>query len=217
MRVSSWLLVGVAALAMTAPVAARNPRLERLSLSSADMRSAAAGLLRQADLANVPPGWRSLSTTPDNGEPVCAWQNYSAYTLTGRAVGDFQPVKVGDAGFIGSSVDVYRSAADALGKFTVDLHPGTASCEGEALRKAFGATLKTVSARQLQISTLGEHAVGYEFVYAQAKRSPSRIFVDLIEFVRGRDVALLETTSFNKAGNTATRLSLARIIDGRLK
>jgi hypothetical protein len=97
----------------------------------------------------VRPGWRPLATVPDSDQLVCPWQNYSRYTPTGHGEADFQPTKIGNAGFVGSRVDVLATTRDAVGKFEVDTHPGTVACEAEALRKALGAQLKTVSARQL--------------------------------------------------------------------
>jgi hypothetical protein len=203
--------------AFASSAAARSPRLERLSLTPADTRLAKVALLRKADLANMAPGWLPLSTTPDNSAPVCSWQDYSRFTLTGRGEADFQPTKVGRAGFIGSSVDIYATSADALGKFTVDTHPGTVACEAEALRKALGPTLKTTSARRFAVASLGDHAVGYEFVYEQPKGTPKRIYIHILEFARGRGVGVLSTTDFNAPGDTGTRLALARLIDARLE
>jgi hypothetical protein len=125
-------------------------------------------------------------------------------------------VKVGRAGFIGSSVDILATSADALGKFTIDNHAGTAACEAEALRKAFGATLKTITARQLSRPSVGEHSAAYEFVYEQPAGTPRRIYVHIIEFVRARAVAVLSTTDFDGPGDMRTRTALARLIDKRL-
>jgi hypothetical protein len=214
------LLVGflfaVGALASTA--SARSPKLERLALTPPDMRLASAALLRKADFAGIKPGWSALQTTPDNSAPICPWQNYSKYTLTGRGEADFQPTKVGRAGFVGSTVDILATPADAIGKFTNDSHPGTAACEGEALRKALGGSkLKTISERQLASPSIGEHAVAYEFAYLQPAGTPKRIYIHVIEFVRGRAVGAVLTTDFDAPGAMATRLRLARLIDGRLK
>jgi hypothetical protein len=186
-------------------------------LTPSDTRLAKAALLRKADLANVAPGWLPLSTTPDNSAPVCSWQDYSGLTLTGRGEADFQPTKVGRAGFVGSSVDIFSTSSDALGKFTVDTHPGTVACDSEALRKALGPKLKTTGARRFAIPGLGDHAVGYEFVYEQPKGTPRRIYIHILEFARGRGVAVLSTTDFNGPGDTATRLELAHLIDQRLE
>jgi hypothetical protein len=212
-----FLVASVALVGFAISASAGTPKLERLALNRADMRLAAAALLRRADLAGVTPGWRPLSTVPDNSAPVCAWQNYSRYTLTGRGEADFQPAKLGHAGFVGSSVDIFATFRDALGKFTVDTHPGTATCEAEALRKAFGAGLTTISARELARPKLGDRAVAYEFVYEQASGTPKRIFIHIIEFVRGRGVGVLSTTDFDAPGDMATRLRLAGLIDTRLK
>ena len=198
-------------------VAARSPRLEHLALTPADNRLAAAAQVRKSDLAGIPPGWLPLSTSPDNAAPVCSWQNYARYTLTGRAEADFQPTRVGHAGFVGSSVDILATPADAIGKFTVDTHPGTAACEAEALRKAFGRSFKTTSARRLKLDNLGDHVVGYAFAYEQPNGTPKRIYVTIIEFVQGRGIATLSTTDFDSDGSMGTRLTLAHLIDNRLR
>ena len=215
--IGAIVVIGATLVALASPAAAQDPRLEHLALNKADMRRASGALLRQSDLSGVPPGWRPLVTVPDSDQLVCPWQNYSRYTLTGHGEADFQPTKIGNAGFFGSRVDVLATTRDAVGKFEVDTHPGTAACEAEALRKAFGGQLKTVSARQLASPNLGEHAVVYQFVYEQAKASPRTIYVTIIEFLRGRGVAVLNTTNFDAPGNETTRVALARLIDGRLK
>ena len=98
----------------------------------------------------------------------------------------------------------------------MDTHPGTAACEAEALRKAFGSSLNTTSARQLKLDNLGDHAVGYAFAYEQPNGTPKRIYVTNIEFVEGRGIATLSTTDFDTNGSMATRLMLAHLIDKRL-
>jgi len=215
--VGVFLVGSVALVVFVTSAVAGSPKLERLALTRADMRLASSALLRRSDLSGVKPGWLPLSTSPDSSEPVCPWQNYSRYTLTGRGEADFQPTKVGHAGFIGSSVDIFATPRDALGKFTVDTHPGTVSCEAEALRNALGARLTTSSARELASPKLGERAVAYEFAFEQPSGTPKRIFINIIEFVRGREVAVLSTTDFDAPGDMATRLRLAGLIDKRLK
>jgi hypothetical protein len=215
--VAVFLVTLLAVVVFVTSAAAGGPKLERLALTRADMRLASSALLRRGDLSGIAPGWLPLSTVPDNSAPVCAWQNYSPYTLTGRGEADFQPTTVGHAGFIGSSVDIFATPGDALGKFAVDTHPGTVTCEAEALRKALGAQLTTSSARELASPKLGERAVAYEFVYQQPSGTPRRIFINIIEFVRGRGVGVLSTTDFDVPGNVATRLRLASLIDQRLK
>jgi hypothetical protein len=215
-RVAVLIGGAVALVTIASPALARSPRLERVALAQADMRRASSALLRQGDLAHVPPGWRPLTTTPDDSAPVCPWQNYSSFTLTGRGQADFQATKLGGAGFVGSTIEILASEKDALGKFAVDTHPGTLSCESEALRKALGPGLTTVTARQTT-PKVGEHAVGYEFVYSQAKSTSKTIYVNMLEFVRGRAVAVLDTTNFDTPGSEQTRLGLARDIDRRLQ
>jgi hypothetical protein len=64
---------------------------------------------------------------------------------------------------------------------------------------------------------VGKRAVAHEFVYEQAKRSPKRIYVTIIEFLRGRGVGVLNTMNFDAPGDETKRVALARLIDGRLK
>jgi hypothetical protein len=208
------LLTALALGAIASPAFGRNPRLERLALAKADMHRASSALLRRSDLAHLPPGWRPLVTTPDGSGPICPWQDYSHFTLTGRAESDFQPTKVGDAGFIGSTIEIFSSPKDALGTFAVDIHPGTLACETKALRNALGAGLTTIMARESK-PAVGKHAVAYAFGYSQT-HDPKRIYVNILEFVRDRAVAILETTNFNTPGSGQTRLALARKIDARL-
>jgi hypothetical protein len=216
-RIVVALLGALFALAAIASSAfAQGPRLERVALSRADMHRASAALLRLVDLAGVPPGWRPLTTAPDNFGPICPWQDYSRFTLTGRGESDFQPTKVGGAGFVGSRIEILASESDALGKFAVDTHAGTLACESKALRNGLGTGLTTVSARQTA-PAVGEHAVAYEFVYSLQHGTPKRIYVNVIEFVRGRGVAVLDTTNFDTPGSEQTRLALVRDLDGRLR
>ena len=100
------VVIGAALFALASPAAARDPRLEHLALNKADMRRASGALLRQSELSGVRSGWRPLATVPDSDQLVCPWQNYSRYTPTGHGEADFQPTKIGNAGFVGSRVDV---------------------------------------------------------------------------------------------------------------
>ena len=84
-------------------------------------------------------------------------------------------------------------------------------------RKALGVKLKTVSARQLPSPNVGKRAVAYEFAYKQTKRSPKRIYLTIIEFLRGRGVAVLNTVNVDAPVDEAARVALAQLIDGRLK
>ena len=86
---------------------------------------------------------------------------------------------------------------------------------GRGASASVGSQLKTASARRLP-AQLGDHTAEYEYIYSQPKRTPARIYVDIVEFVRGRAIGLLETTNFNRPGSPAERLRLARLIEGRL-
>ncbi len=128
--------------------------------------------------------------------------------MTGRAVSQF-----GHTGAqLQSSVQVFATHAHAVGDFTVDTREGTARCEGEQLRKAIGQGAQLLSSRQIQAPKVGERAIAFRWVI---KVGVSTIYLDAIEFVRGRAVAGVFALN---VGRVLTGLdALARSMDVRLQ
>jgi hypothetical protein len=209
------LLVVVAALALTATASARNPRLEQLALEKADMQLAKNALLRAADLGS---GWTTQpSKAADESPPDCPGQNYAKFTITGQAQTQF--TKLGAS--VLSRVEIYKSRADARGDFAVDTKPGTASCEGAAVRKqiakeATGVAVTLISAKQLPGPKVGQRAIAFEIVLNMRRAGKDlRVYVDLIGFLRDRAAASVVIVAPGAApkGNAV----LAKAVDARLQ
>ncbi len=174
-------------LALAPTAAARNPRLEHLALRQSDMEFAKNAVLRNSDLAT---GWTTRATEPDDtSPPECPGQDYSRFTITGQA--QTQSRKAGAS--IVSRVEVYRTRAEALGDFAVDARPGTAACEGAAIRKewsAHGIATRLISAGRLPAPKVGQRSIAFRIVLEVTReRRKVRINIDLIGFVRDRVAA----------------------------
>jgi hypothetical protein len=178
-KLASVVVVLLCSLALAATAAARDPRLEKVALRASDGRLAQKGLVRLTDLAS---GWQGGPVSRDaGGSPDCPWQDYSAYTMTGRAISEFRQA----GAQLMSSVQVFTSHAQALGDYGVDTRNGTAKCEGEQLRKAFGPNAKLVSAGEIRAPDVGERATAFRWVI---KLGSNTIYLEAIEFVRGRAI-----------------------------
>ena len=210
------LLVTVAAaLALAAPAAARNPRLEQLALRPADMHTAKSALLRAGDLGS---GWLAqASKADDSAPPDCPGQDYSKFTITGQAQSQF--TKLGAS--VLSRVEVYEDTRQARADFAVDERPGTAACEGEAIRRevakgAAGLKVSLVSARQLPGPKVGQRSLAFRIVLdLRGSGKDLKVYVDLIGFVRDRVGAsvVVVAPGVPPAGNVL----LAKLVDTRLQ
>jgi hypothetical protein len=208
------LLAFAAALVLVAGASARNPRLERLALNPTDVQFASSALLRAADLGS---GWAPHPSKPDESSPPdCAMQDYSKFTITGQAQSQF--TKLGAS--VLSRVEIYKSHRQALDDFAVDERPGTAGCEGAAVRKqvakgAAGIKVTLVSAKQLPPPQVGERSVAFRIVLnLRHSGKDLRVYVDLIGFMRARAAAsvVVVAPGFAPKGNVV----LAKLIDARL-
>lgn len=211
----SLLLALVGILATAGPAAARNPRLEHLALRPADMALAKRAVVQKAELGTQ---WHQVATASgDEAAPDCPWQNYSRYTITGQSETHFE----NRGAAVHSRVELYPSHAQALGDFGVDARPGTAACEGKAIRKqvAKGSpSLKVslVSAKQVPGPKVGDRSIEYKIELAlKAPTGTVHLYVDLIGFVRGRAAASVVVVSPIRplAGGN----ELASLVDGRLQ
>jgi hypothetical protein len=184
----------------------RSPRLEQLAPRAADVRLARKALIRAADLTA---GWKGGVAKGGNDEaPDCAWQDFSAFTITGEAESDF-----GRSGArLISQAQVFARRADAVGDFRVDTRQGTAECEGRVFAKALGDAVKLVSARPLAAPNVGDRAAAYRFVL---RSGSTLIYFHVIEFVRGRTLAGI--AAFSVGASIEGLESLARLMDVRLQ
>ena len=212
------VLVAAAGLASAAvALPARNPRLEKLAIRSADQALAKRAVLRRSDLAA---GWSRLPTNTGEGSPPnCPGYrpDFSAYTITGRAESAFQ--RRGRS--ILSEVEVYESRADARGDYALSTAPPAARCLGLTLRRqlaaaSVGFTAEVASALRVPAPAVGERRAAYRIVVTLAAGGTRvSVYVDVLVFLRGRAIgALFFTSSPQPLGG---RTSLAGRVDGRLR
>jgi hypothetical protein len=207
------LLTLAAGLVLAAAASARNPRLEQLALRAADMDLARSAVLRSGDLGS---GWTTAAIKPDGtAPPDCRGQDYSKFTITGQA----QTKSTKSGASVISRVEVYRSRADAFGDFAVDARPGTAACEGAAIRKEWassGLAVRLLSARELRAPKLGQRSIAFRIVLGVRRAGKEiRVYIDLLGFVRDRVAAsvIVLAPGVPPKGNDV----LARTIDARLQ
>ena len=210
------------ALAVTAAVvlagvasAARDPRLEQLALRPADMSLARSAIIRAGDLGA---GWRPRTTPAEDASPPdCKGTDYSPFTITGQAQTQFDHA----GGSVLSRVEIYRSHRHALGDFAVDDRPGSAACEGNALRRdiarsARGVTVKLLSAKRLKRPAVGQRSLAYRFVVGiSGTRTNVKLYVDLVGFVRDRAIGSVLVVA--PAAPLAGATTLAQTIESRLQ
>jgi hypothetical protein len=213
--VRTFVLTVAAALALAASAAARNPRLEQLALEQADMVTAKSALLRAGDLGS---GWAAQPSKPaDNAPPDCPGQDYSSFTITGQAQAQFTR----SGASVLSRVEVYRNKRQARADFAVDERPGTAACEGAAIRRevakeAAGLKVSLLSARQLPGPKVGERSLAFRIVLGlRGSGKDLKVYVDLIGFVRDRVGAsvVVVAPGVPPTGNVL----LAKLVDTRLQ
>jgi hypothetical protein len=213
-RLPLTLLMLLVGLVVASPAEARNPRLEQLALRPLDMELARSAVLHAGDLA----GWRPVpGLLQDDGPPDCPGRDFSAFTITGQAESHFQRQNAS----VLSRVEVYPSRKQVRGDFAVDARPGTARCEGAAVRaevakQAKGLTVRLASARQLKGPKVGQRSIAFRIVLElRAESAVQKLYVDLVAFVRDRAAASVVLVAPGRPlpGGAA----LARAIDARLR
>jgi hypothetical protein len=121
----AFALVLLALSAVVSAAQARDPLLEQLRLNAADVALAKRTVVHRTD---VGPGWKLTGSGPEqNDEAGCPGfrPDYSAFTITGTATTEFQN-QLGST--LLSSVEVYKSRADAVGDFRTGAKPAVARC-----------------------------------------------------------------------------------------
>lgn len=191
----------------------RSPRLEKLVINPADSSRAAREGLRPGDL---PSGWTGgRASTANDLPPDCAWQDYSAYTITGQAEDDFRhgPITgllTGSAEVL-SGVQIFATPAQAAGDLAVDKRPGTAECEGKTAG-SIGTAATVLFARRLAGPSVGSDRVAYLIA---VRVGANVIYVSLLEFVRGRSLGTL--IALNPGSPQKQVSALAQLMDRRMR
>jgi hypothetical protein len=206
------ILLVVAAVAVPA-ASARDPRLERLRLNSADTALAHRIAVRATDLGA---GWRPATTTPEQVVPSCPGYrpDFSQFTLTGRALTSFG--NQAKQWTVAANVEVYASKSDARGEWKLSVSPAAVRCFAELIRQIAGVSgISVASARLTPAPRLGDASAAFEIVLDAAQQSrTTKLYIDGIFVRQGRTIAALYTTAANSrvpgfarlAGRVAARM-----------
>ena len=160
-------------------------------------------------LSDLVSGWKGGAVDPNNNSaPDCSSQNFSPYTITGQAESDYRD----GVALLISIANMFPTEAQSFGDFDVGTQAGTAKCEGEAFRRALGASAILVSAHRIAAPNVGEHAAAFEYVIRVGKHT---FYSDVIQFVRGRALGAL--ISINPGQPLGGPRTLARVMDERLR
>jgi hypothetical protein len=213
------LLLAVVLTAVAAAGAVRDPRDEQIRLNAADNALAKRIALRAADLGR---GWRKLAVTQSDDEPLrCTSFNpdLSAFTITGKAASAHSRSTGSSAA---STVEVYKSRADAIGDFRAAAKPQVARCLREVLEDQMADqggglfTLRVQSSKVVPAPKVGDRRIAYRLVAelgAQGVGIPA--YLDILGFQRGRSIAALFFTGVSRP--IAGRAEAARRVAARMR
>jgi hypothetical protein len=206
--------VALLALAFVAAASARDPRGEKLQLNARDNRAARASLITASDLQ---PSWQHSKGSDSEVVPDCPGYrpDFSKYTITGKASAEF---KTSTGGWLASSVEIYKSRAQARADYQLGTKPQVASCLASTFEKQPtgdpSVHIKTVSAKTVAAPRFGERAARYKIVLRFTGPAGSvPAYLDAIVFQKGRSLALLMTMGVSQPitdGETLARRMFAR-------
>jgi hypothetical protein len=195
-----------AAILTAAAAGAQGPRNEKLALTPAGTALAKAASAQRSDLGA---GWSGGAVPATSDPPDCPWQDYSAFTLQGRADAQFLH---GDSALL-SEIAVFPDAGQAQGDIAVNAKPGTAACEGKAIAKSISPSAKVLVAKRVAAPAVGQRAVEYAFAI---KGSPATLNARVLFFTEGRVQARIGTISV--AGSSVPPIAkVAQAIDRRIR
>jgi hypothetical protein len=190
-RFAAAAVVLVLSLLVATAASGRDPRLERVQLRAADVALAKRITLRQRDVGAT---WRPTRIPDSGGQRLtCAGFNpdLSRFTISGKANSGFtQPTGAS----IISTVEVYKSRADAIGDFQTGAKPIVANCLKRSLEKelnAGGLVEATIPfARVVAAPQVGDRRIAYRIVARlEAASTQLDIYLDVVVVQRGRSIA----------------------------
>jgi hypothetical protein len=213
----SGLVVAAAVfvLGTAAALAASDPHKERERLRPADMALARRATIKAADLVS---GWKRMPVGSDDDSKCPGFDpDFSAFTITGKASSLF--VELG-GGAVLSSVEVYKTRAQAIGDFRTGAKPAFAKCIRHAFEtgvaRGAGETAKTISSRMVPAPRVGERSALYRLVGTLTLQGRTiRVYMDVLAFQRGRSITALLSSGFG--GRIRGQTTLARVIAARMR
>jgi hypothetical protein len=204
-------------LAVTASVAAANPRLEKKRLTAADMALAKRANLKLSDLSS---GWQRVDTKSSTaGSSSCPGYNpdLSRFTITGENQVGFQHPK----GFvIVGGTQVFPSRAESAANFRAGAKPALARCLRSAFEgdfaKGAGGTATTTSSRMVRAPRIGERAAWYKLVgRLRVQGNVAPVHMDVLAVQKGRMQAMLMFVGVG--GPITDQVELGRLLAGRMR
>jgi hypothetical protein len=204
-------------LAVTASVAAANPRLEKKRLTAADMALAKRANLKLSDLSS---GWQRVDTKGSStASTSCAGYNpdLSRFTITGENRVGFQHPK----GFvIVGATQVFPSRAESAANFRAGAKPALARCLRSAFEgdfaKGAGGTATTTSSRMVRAPRIGERAAWYKLVgRLRVQGNVAPVHMDVLAVQKGRMQAMLMFVGVG--GPVYDQVELGRMLAGRMR
>ena len=204
-------VVAVLALAVAATAAARG-RDPVQRHTAADTKRANALALRRSDLVA---GWKTDKPSKP-GPPCTAGPDESKLVQTARVDQSFT-WKDGVTN-IGSEIDIFRSAREALQDWRVSTLHVMATCLLQSARAGIGRSVHVTlaSARSLGAPKGVERSLHYRFVFTLHSTRTVQLVADVVAIGRGRITSVLHTLSVRAPLPATVVSSLVDILAGRL-
>jgi hypothetical protein len=214
MRAVPVIALGLAALVLAGPSAARDPKDPQQRHTGADMKRAASLALHKSDLAT---GWKATPSNP-SPPPCSAEPDESKLVQTAR----IDPTFVWTDGVttLGTEVDIFRTPAQARTDWRLSTLKLFRACLLESARNQLGKKFKVsvASAKELPVAaTLAERVLHYRLVFSIVKgATPVSIVSDVYGLGRGRTTVVLHSFSVRTPLPASAVTQLLRILSNRL-
>ncbi len=171
-------------------------------------------------LRDLPAGYRQgpVKSNTRPGGMTCRGfaPDLSRFTITGQAVSRQFASATGTA--ISSSAEIFRSAADQHGDWTLTARKEALPCLRQALESFSGGVLRVTKAWLRPSPKLGEHAISFRAsVAVDANGVKATIWLDVLAVAQGRGDATLSVISLRKAPSAALERSLLAKLAARLR
>jgi hypothetical protein len=218
-RVVATVVLVLASLAWAASASGRDPKDPQQRHTAADTKAATAIALKLSDLAA---GWKAAPR--DKPAPPCSTEpDESKLVQTARIDPTF--VWKDGATTIGSEIDTFRTAAQAVRDWRLSTLALMGRCLLESARKQLGSRQMTVtlsSAVALAPPKLGERSLHYRLIFllrrTQAgKTSVLQFVTELIAIGVGRTSVVLHVASPGQPLPASGLTSLAKLLAKRLE
>jgi hypothetical protein len=215
---SLLLIVGVATLVAATAATAADGEPKR-AITQADEAAARSVVLRRADLGA---GFVARPAGPDDLPPGvrCGALDESDLTIGGDANSpDFRLDEPGVLLTVGSSVQVYKTVADASASWARGQRPAATTCLADIVRASGGTgqRVTVVSARRIAFPKLSPKTTAFRIVANVRSGGASvKVYFDAVLLQQGRTQAGVVFTSAVQPIGLADRAALAGVVAARL-